>query len=223
MGDGDDIEVDHTQGEPVPVQIEVLRARTQRLDERIGDIDRKTTLIIGSLRALISAGDVDDDADPLIEMRDRAEEFGTELEDLQSAVSHHGEQLEAVANVGQKKTDKEGKVAAIAAFAMQKADASQSKVLVKSGEIRGCVGVTRRYSYDLIDDIGGLDENGDGGGFDDGDYQWAAVREEKTVPTGTGTERKPKALKVDCDRLRKSSHAPESVNKFTTRTGGEGR
>ena len=146
-----------------------------------------------------------------------------QLTDLQSAVNHHGEQLEAVANVGQKKTDKEGKVAAIAAFAMQKADDADAKVLVDAGEIRGCVSVARRYAYTLMDSIGGLDEDGDGGGFEDGEYQWAAVRKAQTITTGNGPRQKKKALKVDCDRLRKSSHAPDGVSKLTTRTDEEGR
>ena len=153
----------------------------------------------------------------------RLSDIEVELEDLQNAVSHHGEQLEAVANVGEKKTDKEGKIAAIAAFAMQKADDTDAKVLVDAGEIRGCVGVARRYAYTLMDSIGGLDEDGGDGGFEDGKYQWAAVRKAQTVTTGNGPRQKKKALKVDCDRLRKSAHAPDGVSKLTTRTDEEGR
>jgi hypothetical protein len=134
------------------------------------------------------------------------------LEDLQTAVESHGEQLEAVADIGAKKTGKDEKVAAIAAFAMQKTDSKQSKTTVEASEIRGCVGVTRRYAYDLIDAIGTSAE-----------CEWAAVRNEQTVTTGSGTARKKKALKVDCDRLRESSHTPRSVNKFTTRSHEEGR
>lgn len=135
-----------------------------------------------------------------------------ELDELQTAVGSHGEQLEAVADVGEEKTGKGEKVAAIAAFAMQKVDGGQTKTTVEASEIRGCVGVSRRYAYDLIDAIG-----------DDSQHEWATVRDEQTVTTGSGTARKKKALKVDCDRLRESSHSPESVNKFTTRSHEEGR
>ena len=153
----------------------------------------------------------------------RMSDIEEQLKDLQSAVSHHGEQLEAVANVGKKKTNKKGKVAAIAAFAMQKADNADAKVLVDAGEIRGCVGVARRYAYTLMDSIGGLDEDGNGGGFEDGEYQWAAVRKAQTVTTGNGSRQKKKALKVDCGRLQKSSQEPDGVSKLTTRADEEGR
>jgi len=142
----------------------------------------------------------------------RMADIERQLDDLQTAVESHGEQLEAVADIGTEKTGKAEKVAAIAAFAMGKVDGTQTKTTVEASEIRGCVDVTRRYAYELIDAIGTSTE-----------YEWAAVRDEQTVPTGNGTARKKKALKVDCDRLQKSSHAPESVNKFTTRSHEEGR
>ena len=133
------------------------------------------------------------------------------LEDVQTAVSAHGEQLSAIADVGGKKTSKDEKITAIATFAMRKSDANSTKVLVDAGEIQGCVDCSRRYAYDLIDDLA-----------EDDRAEWASLQKAESVPTHKGHREKKKALRVDVDVLRESSQDYGVVNKFTTRppTGG---
>ena len=107
-------------------EVEALREHTRRLDDRIGELDRKNALVIASVRALVSSADVEvgEDDDPLVAMRQAATQVSGDFEDVQTAVSAHGEQLSAIADVGGKKTSKDEKVTAIATFAMRKSDAN---------------------------------------------------------------------------------------------------
>ncbi|EMA38450.1 hypothetical protein C447_09857 [Halococcus hamelinensis 100A6] len=194
-------------------EVEALREHTRRLDDRIGELDRKNALVIASVRALVSSADVEvgEDDDPLVAMREAATQVNDDFEDVQTAVSAHGEQLSAIADVGGKKTSKDEKITAIATFAMRKSDSNSSKVLVDAGEIQGCVDCSRRYAYDLIDDLA-----------EDDRAEWASLQKAESVPTHKGHREKKKALRVDVDVLRESSQDQGVVNKFTTRspTGG---
>jgi len=93
----------------------------------------------------------------------------------------------------------------VLAFAQNKAGES-GKVAVTPAEIRGCTGVSRRYAYDLVDAVAA-------------DVAGVQVRESKRVRTGNGTERKQKALLVDCERVHELDDA---VNSFTTTNRGDG-
>lgn len=112
------------------------------------------------------------------------------------------EQLTALGDVGTAKTTKEQKLAAICAFARNKGGQSGT-VAVTASDIQGCIGVSRRYAYDLIDEAA---EELDG----------ARIREGTEVKTSTGVEHKKKALLVDCEVVHT---AAEAVNKFTTGIG----
>ena len=118
------------------------------------------------------------------------------------------EELEARLEVLTQHTDastKAEKIMAILAFAQNKAD-ERGKVAVTPAEIRGCTGVSRRYAYDLVEEVA---TNVDG----------VQVRESKQIQTGNGTERKQKALLVDCEAVHRLE---EAVNSFTTPNGGDG-
>ena len=145
------------------------------------------------------------------ETNQRMSSIEEQLEDVQAAVSAHGEQLSAIADVGGKKTSKDEKITAIATFAMRKSDANSTKVLVDAGEIQGCVDCSRRYAYDLIDDLA-----------EDDRAEWASLQKAESVPTYNGHREKKKALRVNVDVLQESSQDQRVVNKFTTRspTGG---
>ena len=141
-----------------------------------------------------------------------------ELDDLETAVASHGETLDTIADIGDDKTSQEEKLGAIIAYANQARDNS-SKVLITPKEIAGATGCSKRYAYDLVDEIGGLREDGSGGGYDEGEYPWAAVRKAQTVPTANGGERKSKGLKIDFDRVQRD---PDALNWFNNGSGGNG-
>lgn len=195
-----------------------LEAHIRDLEDEIESLDESTSAMRNELAfikrtlVVLTDAEIGGEHHPLEGLPDAGEQTRGDIDDLQSAVTNHGKQLEAIRDVGSEKTGKDEKVAAIAAFAQQKVDGSQSKVLVEASEIRGCTGVSRRYAYDLVDTIGNSDQ-----------YEWAGVRDAMSVTTGSGTTQKKKALKVDCGKLRGSSQDPDTVNKFTTRTDEEGR
>ena len=197
---------------PEEMSRDELEEEVAELRERMQTVESDIAFIKRTLVTLTDADLKDDGHHPLEGLPESGEQVRISFEDLQEAVRHHGEQLAAVSDVSQKNTEKEGKVASIAAFAMQRANEPEETVLVDVNEIRGCTGVTRRYAYKLIDDIG-----------EDAEYEWASVRNPKTVQTSSGPKQKAKGLLVDCDTLRKSSHQPDRVNSFNTRSGQEGR
>lgn len=199
-----------SQSSPAPGEMarDELEAEVKENREKIRQLETDMAFM---KKALTELTDAELEGEGVMELPDAGREMRDEFDDLASAVGSHGEQLDAVTDVSEKKTDKEQKVASIAAFASQKAGNPNATVLVKASELRGCTGVSRRYAYDLIDDIGGGDEFG-----------WASVREAKTVKTGSGQEQKPKGLLVDCDKIRTSSQDDGVVNKFTTTSHEEG-
>ena len=148
----------------------------------------------------------------------RMADIEQDLEDLQTAVASHGETLDTIADIGDDKTSREEKLGAIIAYANQARDNS-SKVLITPKEIAGATGCSKRYGYDLVDEIGGLREDGSGGNYGEGEYPWAAVRKARTVPTANGGERKEKGLKIDFDRVQRD---PDALNWFNNGSGGNG-
>ena len=151
------------------------------------------------------------------EMNRRMADIERQLDDLQTAVASHGETLDTIADIGDDKTSREEKLSVIVAYANQ-ARGNSSKVLITPKEIAGATGCSKRYGYDLVDEIGGLREDGSGGGYDEGKYPWAAVRKAQTVPTADGGERKSKGLKIDFDRVQRD---PDALNWFNNGTEEE--
>jgi hypothetical protein len=76
---------------------------------------------------------------------------------------------------------------------------------VTADEIQGCVGISRRYAYDLIEEAAEM-------------CAGVRLREAKDVQTSTGVEHKKKALLVDCEAVRVDG---DGVKQFTTAGVGE--
>lgn len=129
-------------------------------------------------------------------LEERTDEQAERIEELEASNA-------ALRDIGTTKTSKEEKIAAIISYADNIRDADQSEVAVAAQEIKGAAGVTRRYAYDLIDDVAA-------------EYPWATIRDARTQPSSKDGGRMiqwKKALAVDFEQL----HAdPEGVNKFTT-------
>lgn len=79
----------------------------------------------------------------------------------------------------------------------------QSKVAVTVPEIKGCLGVSPRDAYELIETMAT-------------DIPGVRMRESKRIETASGVTRKKKALLIDCERV---SGETGGVNNFTT--GGD--
>lgn len=131
------------------------------------------------------------------------------FEDLERENRRLREVVDSLQDIGQEKTTKEQKVAAIVVWAKRQAqDETGDRVVVKVRDIVGATGVSRRYAYDLIDDL-------------PQEYEWILDRHDVTQYGDLeldkdGMER---ALVVDLERLHSE---PEAVNKFTTPASGIG-
>jgi hypothetical protein len=156
---------------------------------------RDIPLLKGTVRAIISA-----EIDSLEELPAAGRAFGRRVVDREERLSQVEARLDVLGRHSDAST-KADKIAAVLAFAQNKAGGG--KVAVTPAEIRGCTGVSRRYAYDLVDAIAE-------------EVAGVRIREGGTVQTASGTERKPKALLVDCERVHDQR---EAVKQFTT--GGE--
>lgn len=141
-----------------------------------------------------------------IELEVEVEQNGdllTRVEDLEARLAEIETQLDAIQDLGQEKSSKEEKIAALVQYAQNKCMAPETdRVALTAREIRGVAGVSRRYAYDLIDDL-------------PGDYVWAkdrrAVRQYGSLEIDK--DGNTRALVVDLELLHSN---PEAVNKFTT-------
>ena len=131
---------------------------------------------------------------------------------LQERVDDLEQRLDKIGDIGAEKTNKEQKVAAIVTYASQK-DAGMRGTVVKPKEIAGVANVSKRYAYDLIDDI--VKGDGEDGSLRDGGYPWAL---DATAQTSVDKEAPGRGLVVDFDRLHEDS---ESLNKFINETSAE--
>ena len=161
-----------------------------------GTVDREIPLLKGTVRALVDA-----EIDEIGELPDAGQAFSREVATHTERLDAVERQLAVLGNVGAAKTTKAQKLAAICVFAQNKRG-NQSTVAVMAEEIQDCVGVSRRYVYDLVDKAA---EELDG----------VRVREATDVRTNTGVEHKKKALLVDCEVVHTDG---EGVNQFTTGT-----
>jgi hypothetical protein len=84
------------------------------------------------------------DADSLLQLVNRNAKLHEELEQIQSRV----DSLETLVHA----QGKRGKVAAIIKYAKQKGSSGDQGVMLSPKEIRGATGVSRRYSYQIIED-----------------------------------------------------------------------
>lgn len=137
------------------------------------------------------------------QLRDEHERFKDRLAEIET-------QLDAIQDLGREKTTKEEKIAAIVRYAQNTArgDGTSGRVALKVKTLKGVAGVSRRYAYDLIDEL--PDE-----------YEWLHNR--STVSQygdlEIGRDGPDRALIVDLEVLHTDEQA---VNKFTTSTTGAG-
>ena len=183
-------------------RVATLEATVTALCNRLDTAtNRDIPLLKGTVRAIVDA-----EIDNIGELPDAGRAFHPDVATHAERLDTVEEQLTALGDIGTAKTTKEEKLAAICAFAQNKGGNQSATVAVTADEIQGCVGVSRRYAYELIDDAAAT-------------LDGARVREATDVQTSTGVEQKKKALLVDCEVV----HGDDAgVNKFTTRMAADG-
>lgn len=164
--------------------------------------NRDIPLVKGTIRAMVET-----DIETVHDLPAAGRTFGARIDEPADRERRGRDEMERrladLGDVGTRKTTKEQKLAAILAFAVNKRGEQAEKVAVSATEIRGCVGVSRRYAYDLMHAMAA-------------EIEGVSVRESKRVQTSSGIKRKKKALLVDCERVHSGT---DGVNEFTT--GGD--
>jgi hypothetical protein len=182
--------------------VATLEAAVAELCDRLdAATNRDIPLLKGTVRAIVDA-----DIDDIGELPDAGREFHRDVATQTERLDAVEEQLAALGDIGAAKTTKEEKLAAIVTFAQNKQGSQSATVAVTATEIRGCVGVSRRYAYELIDEAAAT-------------LDGARVRDATDVQTSTGVEHKKKALLVDCEAVHVDG---AGVNEFTTRMAADG-
>lgn len=151
---------------------------------------------------------VDEDLDPHDDLLSYIEALDERQTEMTQQLAEIESQLEAIQDLGREKTTKEEKVAAIVQYAQNTATNPETdRVAVKAREIKGVAGVSRRYAYDLVDDL-------------PGEYEWihdrSAVQQYGDLEIDRETQ--VRAVVVDLEQLHSDTGA---VNKFTTRSSRE--
>lgn len=129
------------------------------------------------------------------------EELRDKMADIQSGV-------EAIQELGSEKTTKEEKVAQLVSYAQNQLNGRSGRVALTVKEIKGTAGVTRRYAYDLLDDL-------------PEEYDWLLDRSDVSQYGDLQIDKsgQDRALVVDFELLHEDDGA---LNKFTTGNSRKG-
>jgi hypothetical protein len=177
-----------------------LRAAFKKLVSEIGDVDvdEEVGLMEATFRAL-----------------EAHEEQQWELNEMRRRLAELEPVVDRLDDIGQEKTTKEQKIAAIVTYARNARSRDQERVTVTRQNVQGAAGVSRRYSYDLIDDM--INGDGQDGAVGPDGFDWALDPREQ--PRHVEQDVPDTGVLIDFERLHEDAAA---VNKFITRSGGEG-
>lgn len=185
-----------TDEDELQERIAALEASVAEMNARLDRaVNRDIPLLTGTVRAALAA-----DIDEIGELPDAGRTFNRQVKTYEERLNAVERQLAAFGDVSTTKTTKEQKLAAVLHFAANKQGGLSQTVAVTADEIQGCVGVSRRYAYDLIEEAADV-------------CAGVRVREATDVQTSTGVKHKKKALLVDCEQVHTDGG---SVNQFTT-------
>jgi len=149
--------------------------------------------------------DVDDIIDEHGDVFTRLERLEAENDELRDELQIIQSQLDGIQDLGREKTTKEEKIAALIRFAMnQTTTPREDRVLLSIKDMKGAAGVSRRYCYQLIEDL-------------HEDYEWAIDRKhaEQYGEMELDTDAQTAGLIIDLEGVHSK---PEVVNKFITET-----
>lgn len=174
-------------------------------DEKL-PVDAAQNVALRKLLYEMAGVDIDGECgliETALRVADRIDSLEQEVNELRDDVDNQAQVVDMLEDITQEKTTKEQKVAAIIRYTDQKRDDDNDKMRITPSEIRGLLDVSRRYSYDLVDDIAE-------------EFEWARVRDGRTQASakdGGGRQRVKKALEIDFEGVHGE---PCPVNKFTT-------
>ncbi|WP_276248630.1 hypothetical protein [Haladaptatus sp. YSMS36] len=187
-------------GEEVIGRLNELELAVEEIQETLAAVTgQRIPLLTATVRHAIAA-----DIESMEDLPNEGREFGERLHELERQLVEVDERLAQFGDISPEVSTKKQKFVAILEYAANKQRGDQSRVSVSATEIKGCVGVSRRYAYDLLEEMA---ESVEG----------CQLREAQSIQTSTGVKQKRKALLVDCEEVHSNRG---DVNQFTT-GGGE--
>lgn len=183
--------------------------KARSIDE---NVDREQAVQQAVTQFVAELGETTDDADvgiveSAMHALARVEEMETRIEELEAENAHLRSVVDKLEDIGAEKSTKEQKVAAIVTYADNVAESEEKDaVTVRPTTITGVVNVSRRYAYDLVDDI--IQR-----------YDWAHDPTEIEQYGSLEKDEARKGVLVDIEGVHGDA-AP--VNKFTTQFTAEG-
>ncbi|MFC6993168.1 hypothetical protein ACFQH3_19185 [Haladaptatus sp. GCM10025707] len=186
---------------------EEVIARLNELEIAVEEIEETLATVTGQCIPLLTATvrhAIAADIESMEDLPNEGREFSERLHEIETHLAEVDERLTQFGDISPEASTKEQKFVVILEYAANKQRGDQSRVSVSATEIKGCVGVSRRYAYDLLE---AMAKSVDG----------CQLREAQSVQTSTGVKQKRKALLVDCEEVH-SNHG--DVNQFTTGGGG---
>jgi hypothetical protein len=148
---------------------------------------------------------------------DVIEELQERISNLEDENNQLHNRLDTLGDIGVEKTNKEEKISAIVTYASntRKSDDKATKVLPKN--IQGIANVSRRYAYDLIDDM--INGDGENGAVGPDGYSWAHDPAEITQYGSAEMDSPQKGVIIDFEGVHGES---VSMNNFTTQDSCKG-
>lgn len=172
--------------------------RVEQLDERLGELDRD----LAALRRLAFAL-ADDDTEDLFAAVD---ETITRIETVEQRLDELDQVSDMLADVTDEKTSKDEKIAAVVTYADNTRRDDQPGVTVLPKAVKGVTEVSRRYAYDLVDDM--IEQ-----------YAWAHDPGDVDRYGAVERDTPQKGVLIDFEGVHGD---PVPVNKFTTRSAESG-
>lgn len=197
------------------------RERGRRLDELIQSGEIEADAVEYAFERLVD-GITDEefgmDAGPVektfaaLDKLDRIEE---RVDDLEHENDTLRETVDRLGDIGTNKTSKEQKITAVVTYGNQARDDDQSRITVTRENVKGVAGISRRYAYDLIEDM--ITGDGENGTVGPNGYDWALDPAEQS--RAVDQDAPDKGVLIDFERLHDD---PASVNKFITGSASVG-
>lgn len=133
--------VDEDSADEIRRRVAALEDEVETLREEVAAITRKDLpLLKATLRAMADA-----DIEAIDELPTAGRSFRRQLEELETTLASLDRRLALLGDIEADKSTKEQKIAAVLAFADNKRDVEQSTIAITAHEVKGCVGVSRRY------------------------------------------------------------------------------
>jgi len=171
-------------------RVDKLEQENQRLEATVQALDSRVADIVEVLAGTTSSRTMRSKYDGQTDLLGRVMEIETEMAAVQS--------------IGNEKSTKEEKIAQVVAFAENQRSPDTNATTVTMQNIKGATGVSRRYAYDLAEDM-------------IAQYDWALDPAEQT--RAVDQKQRQRGVMVDFEQLHTD---PAAVNKFTTPSGRKG-